>query len=381
MKIIISEQQLSLLKNNEIESDYLKFFCKKSGSDSIYCQLLELRNTEKNEEIVEKFNENFKNLINFFYSKGSYRYNKSIVRDILSEFLRYDKERIFSFIKLLSDFISQKKFSESKTKKVLSTLKNSKRSLTPEKLEDFLKNVRFMGYSEYEDSFIGNEFEAYKTKLVLSYKCNQDLEYKLYDLIQKVQIGEHEIDILISKLKNCLYSTMSTTKNLVKSDIRLKNNLYTLEDGEKVQIFKTNDIFEVKKFDYEIDSYLSEFFSIFKESKLSAVKSQVVPIYNKIINEIYLYINKSFPDFPQKVGESLAGIVFDDNIIVPSKYIEFYWSNKGQRGCDELRLSIRFRVKPEYTTIEGYHYELNNPILEKTTKQITKGDRQKITCS
>jgi len=380
MRIIISEKQLSLIQKTELENDYLSFFCKKSGGDSTYCQLLELRNTEKNSEIVEKFNKDFKNLINFFYSKGSYRYNKSVVRDILSEFLRYDKERVFSFVKLLSDFISQNKFSESKTKKVLLALKNSKIKLTPEKLEDFLKNVRFMGYSEYEDSFVGNEFEAYKTKLTLSYKCNEDLDHKLYDLIQKVQIGEHEVDILISKLKNCLYSTLSSTKNLVKSDIRLKNNLYILDGDEKIQVFKTNDTFEVKKFDYEIDSYLSEFFSIFKESKLSSIKSEILPIYNKIIQEIYLYINKSFPDFPQKVGESLAGIVFDDNIIVPSKYIEFYWSNKGQRGCDELRLSIRFRVKPEYTDIDGYYYELNNTILEKVKKQITKGEREKIVC-
>jgi hypothetical protein len=174
---------------------------------------------------------------------------------------------------------------------------------------------------------------------------------------------------------------LSSTKNLVKSDIRLKNNLYILDGDEKIQVFKTNDTFEVKKFDYEIDSYLSEFFSIFKESKLSSIKSEILPIYNKIIQEIYLYINKSFPDFPQKVGESLAGIVFDDNIIIPSKYIEFYWSNKGQRGCDELRLSIRFRVKPEYTDIDGYYYELNNPILEKVKKQITKGEREKIVCN
>ena len=48
----------------------------------------------------------------------------------------------------------------------------------------------------------------------------------------------------------------------------------------------------------------------------------------------------------------MSGIIYEGDLIVPIEYIDLYWSNKGQRGCDEKRLSIRFRIKPEYNRID-----------------------------
>jgi hypothetical protein len=380
MKIILTERQINSIQKKIFEDDPLKYFCSRTEEGSPFCKLLQLRSTEKNEEIVNNFNKNFLNLLRFFYPKFGYRYQKSLLRDILVEFLNYDEERVFSFVDLLGDFVSQEKFSNSKTKEALVLLKRAKKKINPEKLADYLKNIRYMGYTEYEDSFVGDDFIPHKTKLSLSYKCNDELDETLYELINQIKTGSKEINDLISKMKDCLNSTLSINKDYIKSDIKSKRDLYVIENDKKVKIFSSGDLFEVKKFDYEVDSYLSEFFSIFKSSKLSPIKSNILPTYNKIIQEIYEWINKSFPNLPQKIGDAISGIVFDNNVIIPSKYIEYYWSNKGQRGCNELRLSIRFRVKPEFNKIEGYIYTQDSEILEKTTKEITKTDREKIIC-
>lgn len=381
MRILLTERQLGSLQREIFEKDPLGFFCSKTSEDSPYCELKKIRDLEKNEEVINNFNKNFGILLNFFYSKGSFKYNRSLLRDILEELIHYDPDRVFSFVDLLGDFISEKKFSNSRTKQALVSLKKSKKRIGPEKLADYLKNIRFMGYTEYEDSFSGEDFIPHKTKLTLTYRCNDELDDTLHNLINQVNFGEKEIGDLVSKIKSCLNSSLSGSKKYIKSDIKLQRNLYTIEDGNKVKIFNSGNVFEVKKFDYEVDSYLSEFFSIFKSSKLSPIKQEILPIYNQIIQEIYEWINTEFSEFPQQIGNTISGIVFDNNIIVPSKYIEYYWSNKGQRGCDELRLSIRFRVKPEFNEIEGFVYTKDSDVLEKTMKQITKTDREKIVCN
>lgn len=381
MKIILTERQISSIQKKIFDEDPLNYFCSRTEEGSPYCELVRLRSSEKNEEIVNSFNKNFLILLNFFYPNHAYRYQKSLLRDILTEFLTYDKERIFSFVDLLGDFISQEKFSRSRTKAALVLLKRAKKKIQPEKLAEYLKNIRYMGYTEYEDSFVGDDFIPYKTKLSLSYKCSDELDETLYELIGQVKVGSREINDLISKMKDCLNSTLSQSRDYIKSDIKLKRDLYVMDNDRKIKIFNSGDVFEVKKFDYEVDSYLSEFFSIFKSSKLSPIKAHILPIYNKIIQELYNWISVNFSDFPQKVGNTISGIIFDNNVIVPSKYIEYYWSNKGQRGCNELRLSIRFRIKPEFNQIDGFVYTKDLDVLEKTTKQITKGEREKIVCN
>jgi hypothetical protein len=70
--------------------------------------------------------------------------------------------------------------------------------------------------------------------------------------------------------------------------------------------------------------------------------------------------------------------MFDKNIIILKKDIEFYWSNKGQRGCDELRLSIRFRVmNPEIT---GYIYDSKTHSNQLTPQEISLNPKTKVFC-
>jgi hypothetical protein len=75
----------------------------------------------------------------------------------------------------------------------------------------------------------------------------------------------------------------------------------------------------------------------------------------------------------------MSGIIYENDLIVPIEYIDLYWSNKGQRGCDEKRLSIRFRIKPEYNKINGFYFRDKN-ILEPVTLDVTTKEREKIVC-
>jgi hypothetical protein len=66
------------------------------------------------------------------------------------------------------------------------------------------------------------------------------------------------------------------------------------------------------------------------------------------LSKEYLNGLESNPDaekYLDKVKSQIGGIIYDYQTIVPTEYIDLYWSNKGQRGCDEKRLSIRFKIK------------------------------------
>ena len=78
----------------------------------------------------------------------------------------------------------------------------------------------------------------------------------------------------------------------------------------------------------------------------------------------------------------MKGIVYENYTIVPIEYIDFYWSNVGQKRCDELRLSIRFRIKSEYEnkTIEVYVFNRTSDILEKKQLQVSKRAVEKVVC-
>jgi len=100
-----------------------------------------------------------------------------------------------------------------------------------------------------------------------------------------------------------------------------------------------------------------------------------------LIDKLFTWLNSkpSAEEYLNNVKSKMAGIIYEGNLIVPIQYIDLYWSNKGQRGCDEKRLSIRFRIKPEYDKIDGYFFKDKNT-LESTTLTVKSKDREKIIC-
>jgi hypothetical protein len=146
-------------------------------------------------------------------------------------------------------------------------------------------------------------------------------------------------------------------------------------------MFPKGSFLEAKNMDYAIDSYLSEFFSIFKQSNLKNDKPLVIDIYNELIDKIFIWLqtNQNAKNYLDSVRNKISGMVYSNDIIIPIEYIELYWSNKGQRGCDEKRLSIRFRIKPEYNKVEAYKF-VDKDILESVVLDIPQGEKKLITC-
>jgi len=73
-------------------------------------------------------------------------------------------------------------------------------------------------------------------------------------------------------------------------------------------------------------------------------------------------------------------MIYEYDIIVPINYIELYWSNKGARGCDEKRLSIRFRIKKDAgDSLQTYKF-IDGSELKPIVKPITSNERKKIIC-
>ena len=85
-------------------------------------------------------------------------------------------------------------------------------------------------------------------------------------------------------------------------------------------------------------------------------------VYNRVIDGVYLQLKERGEGLLETIGNSIDAIVYEKNRIILMDDIELYWSNKGQRGCDDHRLTIRYRLnKPN---VVSYIYTNNNPVLE-----------------
>jgi hypothetical protein len=255
-------------------------------------------------------------------------------------------------------------------------------SIVPDDLEDILKNVREKEYSKYEKEFEGDYFDLSRTALSLQYKCGEDLDNNFLEKIQRFKsVSTDDFQKLLLKIKNCVKSSLSD-KVVIKSDIVSKTPLYVVDNGKKTEVFPSGSNFEVKKMDVNIDSYLSEFFSIFKQSKNKQYKGSHLEIYNSVIRGLYEWVKGEGQEYLDSIKNNMEGIVYENYTIVPIKFIDFYWSNVGQRGCNELRLSIRFRIKPDYQnkTIDTYIFNKNSDILEKKQLYVAKKEVEKVVC-
>ena len=368
MKVLISQSQYDRLMANQGNLfpdeplNYVYSLCKKTKNqtDTPYCKLYDFSKRLKGDELAS-LNNSLEILNSFFTWKKS-----GILPKVIN--LALDSNNTVSYIKTISDFINDPKFSNTKTRQ---NLKNLDKNIKEEDLETILKSVRNKEYLEYENSFIGDIFTPYRTKLELKYKCDLETKESFFDLIKLVQSDHQNYESIIDNIKNCIETSILETQP-IKADLKSLVNL-TLDNGRK--IFKKDDLFEVKKINTSADSYLSEFFSIFKQGELSNLKPEYINLYNHIIDDLYIWLNKNHSDFLVKIKENLSGIILDDYTIINIEDIELYWSNAGQRSSDEHRLSIRYRIKPG-SDILAYKYTPNSPVLTPT--RITPTNRDKI---
>jgi hypothetical protein len=385
-KIILTENQLRLIVEkfkgptlfDVSDEDYINKYCtkgiKKFEKNNPWCDLKKIRN-EVGADLVEELNKSIKILYNFY--KRPY---KGVLPKIIQLSLTEAyKERTISFLKAIAEFIQDKSFKDHKVRKALKSLQNQD-SIDSNYLIKLLELARMAEYSKYEESFVGPNFDLRRGKLQLNYKCEELIQHNnFFDIIKKLKSNPEVFENYFDIITKCISQSFPNTKG--KGDLVSKNPLYIIENQNKVEIFPTNSSFEVKKMDYGVDSYLSEFFSVFKKTALIDLKPEYLPTYNNLMQKLYEWCEKNGSSFLGGIKSSLAGIIFDNNIIIPIDFIDLYWSNRGQKDCDEKRLTIRFKVK-DGVNITGYKYTKDSEILEKIENiQIPSKDKKFLVCT
>jgi Fe-Mn family superoxide dismutase len=359
---------------NEIapkRSSKINYLCLQSKKEeSPYCQLKKFRDGLEDEYLVKELERSIFILDQFFGKKNVGTF------PVIIQLALKDTSRTVNFLELVSDFIVDKKYDDDQVKKILTKQRYS--STIPNDIEGLLAYARQKEHSKYEDRFSGEYFEKKPTKLQLDYRCSDDAKETLIDVLKKVHSGTETLNYTFFQITSCLSKSFKKGSYYIKADLITKKDL---KDNEGNVIFPSGSFFEVKKMDPFIDSYLSEFFSIFKQSSLSSEKPIYIKLYNELIDKIFVWLNtkSSSKEYLDKVRSQMSGIIYENDLIIPIEYIDLYWSNKGQRGCDEKRLSIRFRIKPEYNKINGFFFK-DKDTLDPITLDVKTKDREKIVC-
>jgi len=410
-------------REEELRVEMLKNF-------GIYCTLKLLYNSSDDGEILNK---NL-SLIFWFMRPNAYD-NRVKFHSLMSTILIQDNPE--NTINLIAEQIS--KGLDEKTARnaddvslALDKLRKKDVTLDIEELENIITRTKRAGYSEYEESFTGDDFSLNRGLISLSDKSRKptddvttqltlDLPQKntrdiedsfsnyileLYDGIKsrpnKIDIIREEGNKIAKNIKtNWSYYkrraliNKSRTSGMVKSDLIANRNVKS-RDGEIV--IPNGALVEVKKMNYKVDSYLSEFFAIFKNSKIQAdprfkedINPGITNLYKTLVNSVYEELKSEGNDIKSNkmlfdIFTSFNGIIFQDGIYIPNvdengdTNIELYWSNKGQRDCTQPRLSIRFRVKSG-KKIKAYHYSKNTGLMiPKIIKPFQVRPENKVNC-
>jgi hypothetical protein len=208
---------------------------------------------------------------------------------------------------------------------------------------------------------------------------NLDLEVNsFWKLVLLVYKGNLKENFLYKRIIDTIVKNKAEIFETAKADLRVLNNLKV---GDKV-IFPKGSYIEVKKMDYATDSYMSEFYAIYKNSDLKTnLEKEGVDeekfrvFYNRIIDNVYNYLKDEGKSIITEAENHINGIMYDKNILIPridakgQKNFEFYWSNKGQRDCSkDHRLSIRFRPLKE--KVVAYVYNDQTKSVQLTPQKV-----------
>lgn len=340
--------------------------------NSVYCSLAELLDNlpiNLAEETYQAI------LILYKFFKPLKKDNRVIFTKTIEAILK--NENPGNALRLIAKFLIDKDFKEDDVKKALIKFRNEE-SVPQDQLEEFLKKARFKEYSKYEESFEGENFELLRGVSKLSHgQVNPETgkSESFFRLILAVYEGKVDLNFFVEAVAEAVLKT-DVEDLLYKSDLNVKKDLKV----DQTVIIPTGSSIEVKKFDYEVDSYFSEYFSIYKKSDLPEIAHQedFKNLYTKIINSIFNIVKERGQFMINKISNDVDGIMFDKNIIVLKNDLEFYWSNKGQRGCDELRLSIRFRIKNSEITTYVYNSKTHSDQL--IPQEISLNPKPKVFC-
>ena len=359
--------KLGNLCSNELEQDVTPSIEMDGSNYTTYCALLQLsHNLPKS--LVDQYHRSLDIIYNFLRRDLSLD-NRRKFHSLIKILLNHDNPA--NSIKLVAEYI-EKTENNDEIRKALDKFRVS--DVKESDIEEFLKQVKFMGYTEYENSFLGDHFSKNRTRLTLKYKSKEE-NRGIYQIIKDVMKGNLSVSEAVSLLHNGIIENY-TPDEMVKGDLICDKDVYN-ENGDIVVAL--GDIVEVKKLDYQGDSYLSEFFAIYKYSKLSedALQPDFIKTYNKLIDGLFVVFSSSGKGILEDIKKNFAGIIYDDKTFISSDDIELYWSNKGRSSCSkDHRLSIRYRInKPN---VEGYIYQGSDVVTKKPLKVLM--DKEKVFC-
>jgi len=371
---ILEDEKLNLVEKLCLQAK------KRKLKSNVFCMSLESYN-KSNEFVKEKILTSLQKIFNFFIEDGV-----GINRGVFPKLVRIslDSNDFTHYLYIISEFLTNPEYTDDEIKIILKKYKGSEN--TPSNLDDIATHIASKEYTAYEEKLTKDEFGISRTFLSLDYRCDEDIDKKLIELLKDIKKLPEEqkyqqFESFIEKFIGCLKQQLDNPKYTIKADAI--NNLEEPIKYDGEVMLKKGDYLEIKKMDFEVDSYLSEFFSIFKESKIKYLKRTHILIYNYFVDRVFQWINENGQNYLNTVKNNLAGIIFDNNTFVPINQIDFYWSNKGQRGCNEKRLSIRFRIKPGLQSVVAYIYEPGkgeNSLTQKIIRELPSGLREKKIC-
>jgi hypothetical protein len=305
------------------------------AGDPTFCKLWDLqKSVSDNQELVDKLVTSVTKIYETL--RPSIRDNRRSFTNLINTILDHDFENTINILSLVSEKIGD--FSSQKIRTILKGVGG----LPYDVVEQIIRDIKYNSYTEYENSFIGSHFSQMKTGLSLSLQSENQLNQTFTNLL---------VGAIGNKLKPELVSRYLHTRVLrnfrggigkyIKADLECEK---TLKDDKGKSIITKGQFVEVKKMGYYDDSYLSEFFSIYKNPVPDILNTdEGLTYYNQVIDGLFELLVSNDGGLIDLIRENLAGIIFDNNRFVRIDDIYLYWSNKGQRKRDH-RLSIRFRV-------------------------------------
>jgi len=347
---------------------------------SIYCKLYNNYQYLSSEEEKENFIDNLSRV--FWFIRPNIYDNRTKFHDLMRILLI--SENFVESVRTISDkikttFGGQEGDSDKPETQDIKNSLNRLRSLenlTTDEIEKELNTTKHKAYVLYEKSFELGPFVRYSK--IYNLKHREALEgkgfisllntayYKIYNSKYTDHNDREHYEQVIEETANKLYQAIKILykkEDVVKADLKATDNVYDINGNI---VIPNDGLVEVKMRDHKLDSYLSEFFAIYKYSDLNPKYKtpEMVEIYNSIINSLYEKMEKNEFDLLGDLNKSFYGIFFGEvkkedkmmSVFIPSEFMKLYWSNRGKiETGNQLRLTIRYKLKSG--SIQGYFYD------------------------
>lgn len=323
-------------KKSKIEHDF-------RVNQSVYCRLFQL-SQNLNSGLQDRLGRDISDIYDFL-RQDLVRDNRRKFHTLLNTILEYNNPA--NSINLVAEYVRNTENSD-EVRNTINTFKSS--NVSESELENFLSRAKYSEYTKYEMSFTGEYFTRKSYSLRLKYRTETD-DRHLIDRVFSILKGETKVSTVVGELYAGIRDNYEPLE-MTKGDLICKKPLIDINGNVVVE---KGHLVEVKKLDFQGDSYLSEFFAIYKRSGLSkAVHTpEFKSTYNQIIDGLFEILRTAGNDILQDIKDGLDGIIYSENTFISKDNITLYWSNKGRSSClKDHRLSIRYRIDSE--TVDGY---------------------------